>query len=274
MRKAFALAVVALGCHEARPAPPVPPEPLPTQPATAPDLARGAYIAAISGCATCHERNFAGGLEVRMPNGGFVRMANITPDRDTGIGAWSDAQIAAAIRRGVRPDHTRLAQVMPYAYYNRMTDADVTSLIAYLRALPAVNLEVERSEGLGPPLEIVEVHGNVDRVEDARAHGEYLATLMHCEACHTPRRGAFANRAFAGGTRFADVVSSNITPDTDTGIGTWSDEDIVRAVREMKDNTGQSLRPPMANYRDSYSKLTDVDAHALVFYLRSVPEQP
>jgi len=160
---------------------------------------------------------------------------------------------------------------MPYPYYNRMTDADAYAVVAYIRSQPAVRKQVKRSDGLPAAIDMAEPRGNVDRVEDPHAHGEYLATLMHCAACHTPRQGPLANQALAGGTAFGKVIAANITPDRDTGIGSWSDDEIIRAVREMKDNTDQDLRPPMASYRDGFGKLTDDDAHALALYLRSVP---
>jgi mono/diheme cytochrome c family protein len=199
-------------------------------------------------------------------------MPNISPDRDTGIGAWSDTQIIAAVRRGLRPDGTRLAPLMPYAYYNRMTDGDAAALVAYLRAQAPVRHEVARSENLPmKPIDVAEPRGSVDRVHDLHAHGEYIATLMHCAACHTPMEGSLANQAYAGGTRFGDVVAPNITPDRDTGIGSWSEDDIIRAVREMKDPSGHKLHPPMADYREDWAHLTGTDAHALVIFLRKVP---
>ncbi len=276
MWKACTLAVFAFACHREGATPQVPasamqPPPPPANGAPAPDPARGAYIAAIAGCTTCHERTLAGGKEMKLPTGGTARMPNITNDRETGVGAWSDAQIVTAIRRGVRPDGAKLAPLMPYPYYNRMTDADANAVVAYIRSQPPVRKPVKRSDGLPAPVEMASGRGNVDRVEDLHAHGEYLASLMHCAACHTPRQGPLANQALAGGMAFGNVIAANITPDRDTGIGSWSDDEIIRAVREMKDNTDQDLRPPMANYRDGYSKLTDEDARALVLYLRSVP---
>jgi mono/diheme cytochrome c family protein len=273
MWKACTLAAFAIACHREAAAPQVPASAMQPPPAAAPvpDVDRGAYVAAISGCATCHDRTLGGGMEAKLPNGGTARLPNISPDRETGIGAWSDVQIVAAIRRGIRPDGSKLAPLMPYPYYNRMTDADAYAVVAFIRSQTPVRNQVKRSENLPAPVEMAEPRGNVDRVEDRHAHGEYLASLMHCAACHTPRQGQLANQALAGGTPFGKVIAANITPDRDTGIGSWSDDEIIRAVREMKDNSGQDLRPPMANYRDGYGKLTDDDAHALVVYMRSVP---
>ena len=275
------LAISAFACHRAPAPPTMTAAPVATAPTPTPEvrqlqLARGEYLSAIAGCTTCHAKNLAGGGEMPL-GGGVVRMPNVTPDRATGIGAWSDNQIIAAIRQGVRPDGQRLAPLMPYPYYNRMTDADATALVAYMRVQLPIKKQVARSEHLPmKPIEMAAPSDNVDRVEDPRAHGEYLASLMHCAACHTPQQGPYANQAFAGGTKFpgpagAVVIASNITPDRDTGIGTFSEEDIVRAVREMKDPSGQDLHNPMAMYKDGWSRLSDPDAHAVVTFVKSVP---
>jgi mono/diheme cytochrome c family protein len=158
-----------------------------------------------------------------------------------------------------------------------MTDADAQALVLYLRSRPAIHQPVARSEKLAiKPIEIAAPGHTVDRVEDPRAHGEYLAALMHCAGCHTPQEGSLANTAFAGGTRFpgpngTTVIAPNITSDRDTGIGGWEEADLTRAVREMKDPTGQHLHDPMAMYKDGWSRLTDPDAHALATFVKSVP---
>ena len=268
----LAAALFAAACDRETPRP-VAPLPTPAQPKAPKNeqLARGEYVAQIAGCTTCHGRNLAGGTEQRIGDG-VARMPNITPDRASGIGTWTDAQIISAIRAGVRPGGQPLVPLMPYPYYNRMTDADAAALVAYLRAQPAIHNVVARSTDLPmKPIAMTQPRGNVDRVEDLHAHGEYIASLMHCGACHTPTTGPFAAQAFAGGTRFGDVIAANITPDRDSGIGSWTDTDMIRAVREMKDAQGQPIRAPMASYRDAWSHLTDGDAQALVFFLRSVP---
>jgi mono/diheme cytochrome c family protein len=267
----FWFSVALLACHRepnppTMPAQPVTAEPTPSPEARAAQLARGDYIAAIAGCTTCHGKDLSGA----------GKTPNISPDPKTGIGSWSDTQIIAAIRQGVRPDGARLVPLMPYPYYNRMTDADAQALVAYIKAQPPVQQEFTRPESKMQPIAMTAPTGNVDRVEDLRAHGEYLASLMHCGACHTPQQGPYANQALAGGTRFPQpdgsfLVAPNITQDRDTGIGSWDDKDIVRAVREMKDPTGQDLAAPMSFYKDAWSRLSDPDANALVTFIRSVP---
>ena len=253
---------------------------------------RGAYVAAFAGCAACHTavdddgrpetgKAFAGGLEVRGDGGvGVWRSANITPDNTTGIGTWTDEEIVRAIRTGVTHDGSRLLPIMPYPYYQRMSDGDAYALVVFLRAQEPVTRRVPPSEGLAVLPEIVTTPPRVPEPKlDPLARGEYLATMMHCAACHTNDGGAVANQPYAGGKAFDNPVAAgggtlyaaNITSDPRTGIGAWSATDIVRAVREMVRPDGTPLRGPMTMYRDGWSKLSDADAHALAQYLRSIP---
>ena len=277
MRKLAVLVVVASACHQ-NPSAASQRAPQPAR-AVAPDqLARGTYLATIGGCTTCHGapgNTVAGGREGRI-GGGVWRAPNITPDRDTGIGAWTDEQLDAAIRIGLGKNGLRLAPIMPYPYYHRMTDADVAAVIAFLRAQPPIHNEVARSENL--PMKHVDLPpaiGNVDRENDPLAHGEYLAAVMHCGQCHTPMMGPLADVAFAGGTQFEvegqKIVAPNITSDPETGIGTWSEADIIGSVRDMKMPDGSAIRMPMAAYASAWSKLSPADAHAIAAYVASIP---
>lgn len=239
---------------------------------------RGTYVATIAGCITCHGAEgstLAGGREGRLGNGVW-RAPNITPDRETGIGAWTDQQLDDAIRIGLDNHGKRLAPIMPYPFYHRMTDDDVTAVIAFLRAQPAVHSAVSRSENLPlPPLDLAKPIGNVDRTNNPLAHGEYLAALMHCAGCHTPMSGPNANVAYAGGNKLPSdgttIISPNITSDPETGIGTWTEVEIATSVRAMKLPDGHAIRMPMAAYGDAWAKLSDDDAHALAAYVKSLP---
>ena len=265
------------------------PAPAPVDPEA---LARGTYVAQVAGCVVCHtprgkdgapdmKRLFAGGLESRGPNGkGVWRASNITPDPTTGIGKWTDEQIVTAIRTGVRPDNTRLAPIMPYPYYHAMNDADARSLVVFLRAQQPIVNRVGRSAGLAvQPVVMPPPAANADRPEDPVAHGKYIAQLMHCGVWHPPQDGAHAGETFAGGMPFdaspaeggGTIFAPNITSDTRTGIGSWTEDNIVVAVREMKTPEGVAIHGPMAMYKDSWSRLTDADVRALAAYVKSVP---
>jgi mono/diheme cytochrome c family protein len=249
-------------------------------------IARGGYLATVTGCILCHTpttadgapdraRLLAGGLEVK-PGQGVWRSPNITPDRATGIGAWTDAELAAAIRVGVRPGGTRLLPIMPYPFYHRMTDADVRAIIAFLRAQPPIANAVRRSEGLDMrPVKLQEPAGNVDPAGDPRGHGEYIASLLHCGACHTPQAGPLARTPFAGGMPFGlpdgtTIFSSNITSDPDTGIGRWTEAQLLQTLRTMQRPDGTPLRGPMTVYQGAWSHLDERDARALAVYVKSI----
>src|SRR5262245_13175220 len=223
----LAFVCVFAGCGGKSPPPEPPPSATaavePAPPAIDPAiLARGEYVAELGGCAACHTpldatggfsttKAFAGGVEAPGPNGkGIWRAPNITPDATTGIGAWTNAQIDTAIRRGILPSNHALAPVMPHQYFARMTDADADALVAFLRQLPAVSHRVRRSEGLVIPADMppAAMGGAGDPAGDERAHGEYLATVMHCAACHTPRDGAHAGELLSGGVAFDNPLSA------------------------------------------------------------------
>ena len=258
-----------VGCYRV-PAPPPPAAPQPSAQPTASqaDLDRGKYVATIAGCMVCHGNDLAGGHEGALPDGsgGKWRAPNLTTDPMTGLGRWTDEQIDAAVRQGVRPDGAHLLPIMPYGYYHRMTDTDARAVTAYLRSVPAVDHRIARSDA-SPSLKPLELEVPAGNVDTPALHGEYLANLMHCAACHTPDDG----RAFSGGTTFDTLVAPNITSDRATGIGAWTENDIVRAIRTMTVPDGSKIEGPMALYASAWSQLTDADAHAVAAYIKSIP---
>ena len=283
-------------------------DPAPTQPDTArppqpPDPAliqAGAYIANVTGCVLCHTgmgpngpdlaNPFAGGLEVTEQMGPGVsftwRAPNITPDADTGIGSWTDEQIAAAVRIGVNHKGSKLAPIMPYYFYNAMSDDDVKALIAFLRSQKPVSRQVLR---LPPAREMAALPpppAPSGTAWPAEKRGEYLATLMHCSMCHTPFDAKTMmpdmKRAFAGGNpmkmppQFKAVgtgvnFSANLTSDKETGLGAWSPEQIAAAIKTMTRPDGRMIGFPMAMYQTTWSQLTDEDAMAVAGYIKNIP---
>jgi mono/diheme cytochrome c family protein len=209
-------------------------------------LARGKYIFNLTDCDGCHSQRdftrFAGPVvehgrgigfvfpaEVGLP--GLVAAPNITPDRETGIGAWTDGEKIRAIRDGVSRDGRALFPMMSYPRFRHMSNEDVYSLVAYLNTLKPVKHRVPRTKLKFPVALLIKGEpkpaGNVpapDRSNKLK-YGEYLATLAGCAECHTARDGG---APLAGGQVFRfpgmAVVSPNITPDPTTGIGRWSEE--------------------------------------------------
>ena len=254
---------------------------------------RGAYLVnGILGCGNCHtprvkggafdmSKELSGGPQVWDTPAFKVRGSNITQDKETGIGSWSDADIRKSLVDGHRPDGTPLAPIMPYAFYRIMMPSDLDAVVAYLKSVPAVRNEVEApiyratAHGEGPP--------GTDKpmapadMKDPVKRGLYLATIGHCMECHTPRvkgRHDFSKLA-KGGNEFKGpwgvTISSNITSHKTAGLGNWTDEEIKAAITKGMSKGGKPLRPPMAF--PLYASITDQDLNAIVAYLRTVPAQ-
>jgi mono/diheme cytochrome c family protein len=265
-----------------------------TPPASAEDLrARGAYlVTTIAGCGNCHtprdttghviaNRTLAGGLEFDIPPA-HVIAPNITPDPQTGIGKWSEAQIVTALRDGKRPDGTIIGPPMPFDFYRQISDRDAAAIAAYLHSLQPVRHAVGRTlfkiplpPSYGPPVAHVDEPPRADKV----AYGGYLAgPVGHCMECHTPFGAPGEldlSRLGAGGREFpvfdkpgAVVVSRNITPDPEHGIGKWSDAEIKHAITTGIRPDGTKLVRTMAF--DWYAKIAPSDLDAIVAYLRSL----
>lgn len=271
------------------------PQESPTEPETA-LLARGTYLMqSIVACGNCHTPKAPDGLPIESMRlaGSFVieepglkaYAPNITMDRETGIGSWSDADIIRAIREGLRPDGTLIGPPMPIPWYRGISDRDVAAIVAYLRSVDPVGNVVPKSEyriplppTWGPPVKSVP---EVSR-DDPLAYGTYLAvSLGHCTECHTPMvegRHDFS-RIGLGGRVFSNifglgytVVSANITPHPTLGIGAWSDEEIKRVITTGLRPDGRRLLPSMAfSY---YANITDEDLGALIVFLRSLQPLP
>jgi mono/diheme cytochrome c family protein len=253
---------------------------------------RGRYLVdSVMTCHNCHtpmgpngpqlDKALSGGLRFDEPPFD-VTAPNITPDPETGIGKWSDADVKRALLDGVRPDGVKLAAVMPSAFYNILTPADLDGIVAYLRSLEPVSNKVrdpvykmQTPHRLFPGAEKAMPAADLgDKVK----RGFYLATIAHCMECHTPfgPPGAgvdFQSSLGKGGREFKGPwgvsVSRNITASKTSGIGDWSDAEVKRAIVEGVRKDGSKLKPPMG-FR-YYAKMTDGDVDAIVAYLRTVP---
>ncbi len=253
-------------------------------------LERGAYLVnGIVACGNCHtpkgadgvalpDQELAGGLVIDLPV--FHAVApNITPDKATGIGGWSDEQIIDAIRNGRRPDGTIIGPPMPIDFYRNMSDSDVRAIVAYLRSVKPIAHRVEKSTykiplppSYGPPV----VHVADVPVTDRIAYGHYLANVAHCMECHTPisPKGELEMaRIGAGGRELpafpAGVVrSANLTPANPDGIAHWSDAQVKEAITGGVRPDGRRLVLLMAF--DWYKNVSPTDLDAVVAYLRTL----
>jgi mono/diheme cytochrome c family protein len=252
---------------------------------------RGRYLAeGVLACGNCHvQRGPQGqplmdkGLSGGMPfiEAGFqAHASNITPDPETGIGRWTDAQLARAIREGIRPDNTVIGPPMPISFYRNISDADRRDVVAYLRAQAPVKNTVAKSTysfplppAYGPPIASVASTSRTDKL----AYGKYLADVGHCMDCHTPRNaeGQLVQAAWGSGGQifkgpWGESLSRNLTAH-ETGLKGWTDKEVESAIRTGKDRAGQPYKPPMAF--DYYRNVSAEDMSALVGYLRTLPAQ-
>jgi len=251
---------------------------------------RGEYLAHAADCLVCHTAPsgapFAGGFPLKLPFG-VIYSTNITPDKQTGIGNYTDAQFLAAMRKGVRADGRNLYPAMPYTSYAYMTDDDALAIKAYLFTLAPVHSPAKPNQLPWPfdqrgLLALWNVMFNVD--ERFRPNigqspqwnrGAYLAeALGHCGECHTPRNLAFAldnHRKFAGALT-AGWRAYNITSDKDSGIGDWSDKDLDLYLSTGHASGHGGAAGPMGEASDnSLSFLAPEDVRDLTTYLRSIP---
>ena len=257
-------------------------------------LERGAYLMrGIVACGNCHTpKTPEGELVADMEMAGSIVVVeemftayapNITPDVETGIGAWSDDEIIAAIRDGRRPDGSIIGPPMPIGVYRGISDGDVAAIVAYLRELPARSNRVPKSAyriplppSYGPPVTSVP---EVPR-DDVLAYGAYLAgPLGHCFECHSPLVGGkpdWQNQPGAGGLSIPGpwglAVTANITPHPEDGIAGYSDDDIKAAITRGTRPDGSRLSPPMPF--GFYATMSGPDLDALVAYLRTLKPLP
>lgn len=258
-----------------------------TYPVVAQDLvARGKYLVeGIGGCGNCHTARdgpmkgvpLAGGNKFGGAKAPFESWAtNITPDAETGIGKWTDAQIIIAIREGKRPDGSIIGPPMAIEFFKNFSDRDVKAMVAYLRTVKPVKNKTPKAV-YRKKLRPGHPAGKVADISPANkiAYGEYLVQVGHCMECHTPMvkgKPDLKNRMGAGGRsfrgRWGESIAANITQDQKTGIGAWTDAQIKSAISKGVRHDGAGLRPPMC-YR-CYDKMTDSDLTAVVAYLRTV----
>jgi mono/diheme cytochrome c family protein len=251
---------------------------------------RGEYLARAADCMVCHTapqgKEYVGGLAIPLPFG-TLYSTNITPDKATGIGAYSDQDFLNAVQRGIRRDGARLYPAMPYPSYAYMTDADALAIKAYLFSLPPVKA-ANRADTLSFPYNqrwsmifwsmVFSPNSRFapDTAQSAEWNrGAYLAeALAHCGDCHTPRNLAFAldNRRKFAGALTAGWRAFNITSDRGSGIGDWSDDQLAAYLSTGHAVGRGTAAGPMGEAVDqSFAKLAPADIRALVVYLRSIP---
>ena len=259
-------------------------------------VARGAYLAGAAGCDQCHSdsehggKPYAGAPPFPTPYG-QIATPNLTPDRSTGIGGWSLADFTRAVRWGVAPDDSHYVPSFPYPFYNRLTDGDLADLKAFLDSLQPVSRR--DLEGAGSTALVARARAALavaltpwrgawqpDPAKDpVWNRGAYLvASVGRCGDCHTPRNwlGVPDNERFLAGSPAGPEGKKvpNITQDAKTGIGNWSEEDIIGVLTDGHTPDFDFVAGPMAEIVKNTARLTEEDRRAIAVYLRSIPSKP
>jgi mono/diheme cytochrome c family protein len=256
-------------------------------------IAHGAYLANAADCAACHTdvehggRPYAGDRALATPFGTFYS-PNITPDPETGIGRWTNAQFLRAMRHGDRPDGANYFPAFPYTSFTGIVDDDIRAIKAYLFSLPPVR-HANRPHDVSFPYswrfllngwKLLFFDEGPFRPMPGRSaeqnRGAYLVTaLAHCGECHTPRNwfGAMDQSRFLGGNPEGPDGKKvpNITPDKKTGIGNWSADDIVQVLTDGHTPDFDEVGYSMAEVVKSTAKLTEEDRRAIAVFLQSLP---
>jgi mono/diheme cytochrome c family protein len=252
-------------------------------------IAHGKALVEAGDCASCHTADpakpLAGGKRIDTPFGG-IYSPNLTPDHETGIGAWSDGDFSRALRYGVDPDGSRYYPAFPYPNFTKLTRDDILAIRAYLATLAPVHNDPPPPE-LRWPLNyrvLMRVWNFLffrpgifepDQQKSAEWNrGGYLVTgLAHCGACHTPKNLFGADkrgRAFGGG-----LIDGWFAPRLDnadrSGLKSWSVDDVAEYLasgRNARSNAGGLMAEVVKN---STSKMSDADVRAIAVYLKDLP---
>ncbi|TFV71714.1 c-type cytochrome [Bradyrhizobium frederickii] len=252
-------------------------------------IAHGKALVEAGGCAGCHTADpakpFAGGKRIETPFGA-IYAPNLTPDRDTGIGAWTDADFVRAVRTGIAPDGSNYYPAFPYPYFTKMTKDDTLAIRAYLGTLAPV-----ASRNKPPELRWPFGYRGLMRVWNAMYfkpglfepdqsksaawnRGGYLVTgLGHCGACHTPKNffGADRDAQALSGNEVAGWFAPRLDGAARTGLKSWSEADIAEYLQSGR-NARSHAGGPMADVIvNSTSRMSDADVRAIALYLKSLP---
>lgn len=253
-------------------------------------IERGKYLTQAADCQACHTTEggvpYAGGRSFDT-GFGILYSPNITADVETGIGSWSSADFKRAVHKGVAKDGSNLYPAFPYESYTAIADDDVEAIRAYLFSLAPIRVKQPANRMIFPanqrwlmafwsffynPDKRFEPH--TDRSEEWNRGAYLVEALAHCGDCHTPRNlgQALYNRSKFRGAVLEGWRAYNITQDRNSGIGAWSDQQIVAYLKTGHASDRGSAGGPMVEAVDiSLSKLSVADTQAMVAYLRSIP---
>ena len=258
-------------------------------------IARGAYLAKAADCVACHSgaggKPFAGGLPMSTPMG-KIFTTNITPDLDTGIGRYTEADFFRAVRGGVARDGRNLYPAMPYPSYAKINDEDMRALYAYFMHGVQPARQDNRAAEIPWPMNmrwplslwnLVFLDKTIYQPKAAKDaawnRGAYLVQgLGHCGACHTPRGPAFNEKAldesgpaFLSGAALEGWFASNLAGDHNTGLGRWSVRDLQGFLKTGANAHATAFGSMTDVINHSTQTMTDADLNAMAVYLKSLP---
>jgi mono/diheme cytochrome c family protein len=258
---------------------------------------RGRYLAQAANCSSCHTakggKAFAGGRAFETSYGfaGKLYSSNITPDRDTGLGLWTEQDFIQAMRLGLGRGGQHLFPAFPYTAFTRLTTADIKAIYAYLRTVPAVRARPPANSFWFQQRWAMALWNSLyftpgEFVPDARQstawnRGYYLVeALGHCSACHTPRNLLLAedSGAHMSGGALIDAVEAgksrrwfapNLTA-AQSGLAQWSADDLQKYLKLGHNRWAGTLGPMNEVIANSLQTLTDADIAAMAVYIRSL----
>lgn len=264
----------------------------PPAPEDADAVARGRYIAIAGDCVACHtapgsKAAFSGGYSISTPFGGIFA-SNITPDAETGIGNWTERDFYRAVRHGKGKEGENLYPAMPYNAYVKVSDKDMHDLWLYMRSVQPVHNKVPETD-LGFPynIRLAMMGWNLlffsnspfrpDMSKSAEWNrGAYLVEgLEHCGACHTPKNILGGDRdAYLQGSNLGEWHAPDITSNSYTGIGRWSEAQIVDYLKVGSNHVAVASGPMAEAVTNSTQYLSDEDLRAIAVYLKAQPASP
>lgn len=252
-------------------------------------IERGKYLTTAGDCVACHTapggQSYAGGLALETPFGKIIA-SNITPDKETGIGGWTDEQFIRAVREGKGINGEFLYPAMPYNVYTKVSDQDLIDMKAYLDSIPAVHNSVPATD-LPFPFNIRQMMFgwnllffdtapfNADDTKSAEWNrGGYLVEgLGHCTSCHTPKNflGSDKGGKYLQGGELQGWYAPEITGNIRQGIGSWSDKELVEYLKTGGNARSVASGPMGEAVNHSLQYLSESDLNAMAVYLKSLP---
>lgn len=258
-------------------------------------IKHGEYLARAGDCAACHTapggKPFAGGLKMMTPVGA-IYASNITPDKLTGIGSYSEQDFSRALRQGIAQDGHHLYPAMPYPSFNKITDSDTRDLYLYFTQRVAPVAQTNRPSDIPFPLNMrwplavwnqaflqqKPYYSDPKQTADWNRGAYLVQGLGHCGSCHTPRGVGFqekaldnGNRAYLSGGTLDGWHAPNLRGDATTGLGQWTEGDITQFLQQGHTARSTAFGSMAEVVQDSTQYLTDVDRQAIAVYLKSLP---